>query len=94
MLACIGLYGKRGRSLAANMTLLSGLLVWVTGKHLLPEWIPHPYMTSLFAALTAFVVGDLIESLQISSGRPPALRPTWHPHPSTALRMRERSPHW
>ncbi|MCK5942501.1 MAG: sodium:solute symporter, partial [Planctomycetes bacterium] len=64
VLACVGLYGRRGRSLAANLTLLTGLAVWVTGRHLAPGAIPHPYLTSLVAAAAAFVLGCQLERLR------------------------------
>jgi Na+/proline symporter len=69
VLACVGLYGHRGRSLAANLTLLAGLAVWVTGRHLLPDAIPHPYMTSLAAAIAAFAIGCGIERLRSAPAR-------------------------
>lgn len=69
VLACVGLYGTRGRSLAANLTLLTGLGVWVTGRHLLPDAVPHPYMTSLAAAVAAFVAGCLLERLRSTPTR-------------------------
>ena len=61
VLACAGLFGRRGRSVAANLTLGTGLTVWVGGRHLLPEWSAHPYLTSLGAAAVAFALGCLWE---------------------------------
>lgn len=68
VLACTGVFGKAGGSLAANLTLAAGLATWVSGRHLAPDAVPYPYLTSLGAAAAAFAVGCGIERL-ISSGR-------------------------
>ena len=64
VLACVGLYGRRGKSTAANLTLATGLLSWVAGRHLAPDLVPHPYLTSIAAAATAFVIGCGVERLR------------------------------
>lgn len=61
VLACVGLFGRSGRGLAANLTLLAGLSVWLAGRHLLPDAIPFPYLASLGAAVLAFVIGTSLE---------------------------------
>jgi len=69
VLACVGLYGRRGGALAANLTLLTGLAVWVIGRHLAPGLIPRPYMSSLAAAALAFAFGCLCERLRSAPAR-------------------------
>jgi Na+/proline symporter len=61
LLATLGLYSGLGEALAANLTLVTGLTVWVTGRHLAPDLVPHPYLTSLASAAAAFAVGCALE---------------------------------
>ncbi|MEC8253224.1 MAG: sodium:solute symporter, partial [Planctomycetota bacterium] len=69
VLACAGLYGTRGRSLAANATLITGLVVWIIGRHIAPAAVPHPYLMSLAAAAGAFVLGCALERRRSAPAR-------------------------
>ncbi len=61
LLATLGLYSGWGGALAANLTLLAGLTVWVAGRHIAPDVVPHPYLTSLGCAAAAFALGCCLE---------------------------------
>ena len=69
VLAVAGLYTSYGGSLAANMTLLTGLGVWLFGRHVAPTACPQPYLCSLAAALAAFVLGCALERLRSAAAR-------------------------
>ena len=69
VLALAGLYTGYGSSLAANLTLLTGLGVWLFGRHIAPTACPQPYLCSLAAALGAFVLGCAIERLRSAPAR-------------------------
>jgi Na+/proline symporter len=61
VLAVIGLYGSRGRALAANAALTAGLVSWIAGRHgpalVGAEPWPWPYLTSLTCAFVGFLAG-------------------------------------
>jgi Na+/proline symporter len=61
VLGIAGLYSRRGGPLAACSSLLAGLAAWIAGRHVWPEAIPHPYLLSLLAAVTAFALGMALE---------------------------------
>ena len=69
VLAVAGLYTRHGGSLAANMTLLTGLGVWLFGRHIAPAACPHPYLCSLAGALLAFMLGCALERLRSAPAR-------------------------
>ena len=58
VLAVGGLYTRSGGAIAANLTLVAGLAVWLGGRHLAPGSIPHPYLSSIAAAAGVFVVAS------------------------------------
>lgn len=74
VLAVVGLYGRSGRALAANLTLLAGLSTWLGTRCLFAASCDHPYLTSLGAAGLAFVIGRGIESRRGVPAPPPPLQ--------------------
>ncbi len=56
----LGLFGGRGRALAANAALLAGMAAWLFGRWLLP-WagceVAYPYLLSLLAAVAGLGLG-------------------------------------
>ena len=58
VLAVGGLYSRFGGPIAANLTLVTGLAVWLGGRHLAPGSIPHPYLSSIAAAAGVFIVAS------------------------------------
>ena len=58
VLAVAGLFTKLGSAAAANLTLVTGLTVWLGGRHLAPGALAYPYLTSILAAAAAFLIGS------------------------------------
>lgn len=56
VLALAGVHSRFGGALAANATLIAGLLAWLLGRHVAPEFVRWPYLTSLAAAATTYAV--------------------------------------
>jgi Na+/proline symporter len=72
VLACTGLFSRRGGAIAANLTLAAGLGTWITARYALPDAsgpLAHPYLASLGAAALAFVLGAGAERLRSATAR-------------------------
>lgn len=57
VLAVAGLFTSLGSAVAANLALVTGLSVWLVGRHLAPDWVAHPYLSALGAAAVVFLLG-------------------------------------
>ena len=64
VLAVMGTHTTLGGRVAANSSLLAGLLTWLIGRHACNGMIDHPYLTSLAAAAAAYAGGTAWESLR------------------------------
>lgn len=54
-----GIYGRFGGARAAASSLVTGMVVYVTGAHVIG--IDHPFLTSLAGALIAYLAGSLFD---------------------------------
>jgi len=53
-----GMFTRLGGAAAATASLVAGVATWIVGAHVLV--LPYPYLTSLFAAIVAYVTAALL----------------------------------
>ena len=53
-----GMFTRLGGAAAATASLVAGVAAWIVGAHVLV--LPYPYLTSLFAAIVAYVTAALL----------------------------------
>ncbi len=61
VLAVFGTYSRIGGPRAAVASLTCGLVSWVLGGYVFDDHVPHPYLTSLAAALLGFAAGTALD---------------------------------
>lgn len=62
VIAVMGTHSAFGGRIAANCSLLVGLLAWLIGRHLCSSWLELPYLVSLTAAAAGYAAGASWES--------------------------------